>query len=99
MMFAAALQQASAALANAGIENPSREARLLLGHVLGVPSTSVIEPTTEIDPYLLEPLLTRRLAHEPMAFILGRQGFWTLDLEVSPATLIPRADSETLIEA
>jgi release factor glutamine methyltransferase len=44
-------------------------------------------------------LLARRAAREPMAFILGRQGFWTLDLEVAPSTLIPRADTETLVHA
>src|SRR5271163_990158 len=81
------------------LRRPAREARLLLGYVLGVPSTSVVDPSAEIDPHRLEPLLVRRLAREPMAYILGHQGFWTLDLEVSPATLIPRADSETLIEA
>ena len=43
--------------------------------------------------------LNARLAHVPMAHILGRQGFWTLDLAVSPATLIPRPDSESLVEA
>ena len=47
----------------------------------------------------LEPLLTRREAREPLAFILGRREFWSLDFEVSPATLIPRPESETLIEA
>jgi release factor glutamine methyltransferase len=99
MMFAAALRQAAETLAGAGIENATREARLLLGHALGVPRTVVVEPSAEIDPRCFEPLLARRQAREPMAFILGRQGFWTLDLEVSPATLIPRADSEALIEA
>jgi release factor glutamine methyltransferase len=74
------------ALKAAGFDNPGLEARLLEAHARG-------------DADLLAALLARRLAHEPMAFILGRQGFWTLDLEVSPATLIPRADSETLIEA
>src|SRR5271165_1471402 len=74
-MFAGALRQAAEALANAGIEDPAREARLLLGHVLGLTGTSVVEPSTEIDSHRFEPLLTRRLAHEPMAFILGRQGF------------------------
>jgi release factor glutamine methyltransferase len=39
------------------------------------------------------------VAHEPFAYLIGRVGFWTLELEVSPATLIPRADSETLVEA
>lgn len=40
----------------------------------------------------------RRVAHEPLAYIIGSQGFWTLDLAVSDATLIPRADSEAVIE-
>jgi len=43
--------------------------------------------------------LAARLAAVPMAWILGRQGFWTLDLAVSPATLIPRPDSEAVVEA
>jgi len=45
-----------------------------------------------------ESLFQRRLNGEPVAYILGRQDFWSLDLEVSPATLIPRADTETLVE-
>lgn len=47
----------------------------------------------------LATLLARREAHEPLALILGRREFWSLDFAVSPATLIPRPDSETLIEA
>ena len=74
-----------AALRAAGIDNPVREARLLRSHAP--------------DPARFAALLARRVAHEPMAYLVGSQGFWTLDLEVSPATLIPRPDSETLIEA
>jgi release factor glutamine methyltransferase len=44
-------------------------------------------------------LLERRLAHEPIAYLVGRREFWTIDLEVGPGVLIPRPDSETLIEA
>jgi release factor glutamine methyltransferase len=47
----------------------------------------------------LDALVARRARREPLALILGRQGFWSLDLEVSADTLVPRADSETLIEA
>ncbi|GAB6386504.1 peptide chain release factor N(5)-glutamine methyltransferase [Stutzerimonas marianensis] len=43
--------------------------------------------------------LARRMAGEPVAYILGRQGFWSLDLEVAPHTLIPRPDTELLVEA
>jgi release factor glutamine methyltransferase len=44
-------------------------------------------------------LLARRLAHEPIAYITGTRAFWTIELEVGPGVLIPRPDSETLIEA
>lgn len=76
---------AATALRAAGIDNPVREARLLRAHTA--------------DPARFAELLARRVAHEPMAFLLGSQGFWTLEFEVSPATLIPRPDSETLIDA
>ncbi|MDJ0391001.1 peptide chain release factor N(5)-glutamine methyltransferase [Roseomonas sp. E05] len=87
----------------AAIENPRLEARLLLAEAMGVEQGALLgTPRRPVPP---EPaqrfaaMLRRRLAHEPMAFILGRQGFWTLDLEVSPDTLIPRADSEAVVEA
>src|SRR5688500_969514 len=50
-------------------------------------------------PEGFEPLLARRLAHEPVAYITGRRAFWTIELEVGPGVLVPRPDSETLIEA
>lgn len=43
--------------------------------------------------------IARRLVHEPVAYITGTRGFWTIDLDVAPGVLIPRPDSETLIEA
>ena len=43
-------------------------------------------------------LIERRMRHEPVAYIRGCQGFWDLTLKVTPAVLIPRADSETLID-
>jgi release factor glutamine methyltransferase len=43
--------------------------------------------------------IARRLNHEPIAYITGTRGFWTIDLDVTPAVLIPRPDSETLIDA
>ena len=94
-----ALGEATAALREAGFDNPAFEARLLVAHALGVAHNDLIALTREPDPSCFAALLARRLAHEPMALILGHQGFWTLDFEVSPATLIPRADTETLIEA
>jgi release factor glutamine methyltransferase len=97
--FRDALARGAEVLAAAGIEDARREARMLLHHALGVPERSLLPPTATVDEAEFMALAARRAAREPMAFILGRQGFWTLDLEVSPVTLIPRADTETLVHA
>jgi release factor glutamine methyltransferase len=94
-----ALLRGAAVLAAAGIDDARREARMLLHAALGVPDRTLLAPDAQVDGEKFDALLARRAAREPMAFILGRQGFWTLDLEVSPATLIPRADTETLVHA
>jgi len=52
-----------------------------------------------VDEQILAAAVARRAAREPLAYITGTRGFWTFEVAVSPATLIPRADSETLIEA
>lgn len=81
-------------------ENPRLEARLLLAHVLGVTVADLVrEPGTRIDPAGLMVLVERRLAFVPIAHLTGHREFWSLDLAVSPATLIPRPDSETLVDA
>jgi release factor glutamine methyltransferase len=87
----------------AAIENPRLEARLLLGTAMGVDTAALLRdsraPVPREAASRFAAMLNRRLAHEPMGFVLGHQGFWTLDLVVSPATLIPRADSEAVVEA
>jgi release factor glutamine methyltransferase len=76
------------------------EARLLAAHALGTtPAGLLRNRAAPVDPAPLEPLLRRRIAHEPLALIVGHREFWSLDFAVSPATLIPRPESETLIEA
>ena len=55
--------------------------------------------STTPAPAAFDALVARRLAHEPVAYIIGRRAFWTIELEVGPGVLIPRPDSETLIEA
>ncbi len=50
-------------------------------------------------PAAFDALVERRMTHEPVAYITGRRAFWTIDLLVGPGVLVPRADSETLIEA
>lgn len=81
-------------------DNPRLEARLLLAHALGVTLSDLIRaPGKLIDVTAFETLLARRAAREPVAFILGHREFWSMDFAVSPATLIPRPDSEALVEA
>jgi release factor glutamine methyltransferase len=57
------------------------------------------DPAAPADLARLAPLVTRREAHEPLALIVGHREFWSLEFAVSPATLIPRPESETLIDA
>jgi release factor glutamine methyltransferase len=81
-------------------ENPRLEARLLLAHALGLTRADLIrDPNRPVETGAFDDLLARRLRNAPLAHILGRREFWSLEFEVSPATLIPRPDSETLIEA
>ncbi len=89
-------------LRNAGIESPRREARLLLAHALGVPADELIStrtpvPALKTDAY--DALLARRCKHEPLAYITGSREFWSINFFVAPAVLIPRPESETLVEA
>ena len=95
---AAALTLITRSLAAAGIEEARREARILLAASAGVSAAGLLA-LDEVDEAKFTPLLQRRAAREPMAYILGRREFWGLDFAVSPATLIPRPDSEALIEA
>ncbi len=91
-------------LADAGLESPRREARLLLAHALEVDAASMrlrdrrgrVEPAAGAA---FRAAVGRRASREPLARITGRRGFWTLELAVSEATLIPRPDSESLIES
>ena len=97
------LCQAGQVLRAAGIESPRIEARMLLAHVLACREEDLLRdprapvPAAAGDAFAA--LLRRRAGREPMAHLLGHVGFWTLDLAVSPATLIPRPDSEAIVEA
>jgi release factor glutamine methyltransferase len=96
----AALDDAANSLDAAGVDNPRLEARLLLAHTLNTtPEGLLRDRSAPADVSLLAPLIARRVAHEPLAFILGRREFWGLPFAVSPATLVPRPDSEAVIEA
>lgn len=79
------LKAAAARLVAAGIEEPQREARILA--------------KAAPDQATFEAFIARRAKREPTAYILGRREFWSLEFEVTPAVLIPRPDTETLVEA
>ena len=97
----ALLRQATNDLQKAGIEDPRREAWLLLGWATGRDLAGLFSLTavSGVDANRFEQAVTRRVAREPLAFIVGETGFWTLDFHTTPDTLIPRGDSEALIEA
>jgi release factor glutamine methyltransferase len=91
------LDEAARCLAQAGIEGARREARLLLAHVLKDDATLTASPTPEQCAEFAA-LVARRASREPFAYITGRKEFWSLEFEVGPGVLIPRPDTETLIE-
>jgi len=83
-------------------DTPGLDAELLLCHVLEKNRAWLRawpERTLTVDEQAaFETLITRRAAGEPVAYLTGRRGFWSLELKVTPATLIPRPDTETLVE-
>lgn len=97
---AALLDAASRRLAAARIDNPRREARLLLQLTTGEDPASLLagHQLDDVQSEIFERLVDRRLRREPMAYLRGRAGFWDLDLEVGPGVLVPRPETETLIE-
>lgn len=96
------LMQATAQLAKLAHTSPRLEAELLLSEATGWSRTRLIAwPEQTLDPVAatrFETLLQRRLSGEPIAYIRARQAFWTFELKVSPATLIPRPETELLVE-
>jgi len=102
-MLTARIRQLSERLAAAGIEGARSEAWLLLEAATGCPRASLMAGTVErLTPeqeVLLEAMVRRRLTREPIAYILGEKEFWSLPLAVGPAVLIPRPESESVVEA
>ena len=97
--LAPVLREATTALE--GISpTPRLDAELLLAHALGIDrSTMLLQQHGLSVPDSYSGLLARRMADEPVAYITGVQAFWDLELCVTPDALIPRADSETLLQA
>ena len=94
-----ALAGAAARLA-AHSDTPRLDAELLMAHALEIQRGELLLSDLELPaPENFDALVARRLADEPVAYIVGRRAFWTIELEVGPGVLIPRPDSETLIDA
>ncbi|OBX19767.1 protein-(glutamine-N5) methyltransferase, release factor-specific [Erythrobacter sp. QSSC1-22B] len=95
----AAIRSAAERLA-ATSDTARLDAELLMAQALGATrSDLLVRHMRDAEPAGFAALIERRARHEPVAHILGRQEFYGLDLSVTPDTLIPRGDSETLIEA
>jgi release factor glutamine methyltransferase len=92
----------AARLKSGSIESAELDARMLAGAALGLDLTGLItaaaRPVTPAEAARLEELARRRLAGEPVARILGLKEFWGLPLRLTAATLVPRPDTETVVE-
>jgi release factor glutamine methyltransferase len=97
--LAPTLADAGRRLADAS-DTPRLDAELLLAHALGIEREALLlGPRDRPVPAGFAALLARRMAGEPVAHITGTRAFWTIDLHVTRDTLIPRPDTETLLEA
>jgi release factor glutamine methyltransferase len=100
--IAEALHRAEARLQGAGVEDARLEAELLLGHALGISRERLyVRLPEEIEAAELarcEVLLLRRLGHVPLAYITGHREFYGLELACTPDALIPRPETELLVE-
>jgi release factor glutamine methyltransferase len=98
-----ARRELAARFAAHGIETPELDARILVGAALDLDLTALIaqgsRQITVNEGLILSSFASRRLRGEPVARILGSKEFWGLPLALSPATLVPRPDTETVVEA
>ncbi len=101
--YGSLLADARRRLRAAGVDAPDLDARLLVAAAFGVPEIAVLtQPDAAADPEgacRLEEWVVRRIGGEPLARLLGHREFWGLSFALSAETLVPRPDSETLIEA
>jgi release factor glutamine methyltransferase len=86
----------------AGIESPELDARVLIGHALGLDHAGLAAAATQqlsdLTASDIERLAARRVSGEPVARIVGKKEFWSLPLAVTPAVLVPRPETETVVE-
>src|SRR5262245_65259867 len=86
-----------------GLEAPELDARIIVGHALGLDHTALAAQSSRMlaaaEAGAIAALSARRLKREPVARILGRKEFWGLALKVNAETLLPRPETETVVEA
>lgn len=92
-----ALDEAERRFSAAGIDTPRVDAEWIVAHVLGVPR-SQLHTRDEVEAAVLESLIRRREQREPLAYVLGEWGFRRLTLKTDRRALIPRPETETLVE-
>ena len=100
---AEALGTATAELRAAGVDAPRRDARLLMQHALRLSPEALLAndhlPLGEDEARRLMALVRRRAAREPIAYLTGRREFWSLEFAIDRSALVPRPESEILVEA
>ena len=101
--IAAARRALAAQFEAAGIDSPALDARILIGHALSLDHTGLAARAkrmlTPAEQDIIAQLAVRRMQGEPVARILGVKEFWGLPFALSAATLVPRPDTETVVEA
>lgn len=102
-LFQNYMEEKSKLLVESGIENPETDIRLLMQHALGLSHAKFVSSLnrvlTDAEVKTLDGMIARRAQREPVSRIIGTRGFWKSEFKLSPQTLDPRPDSETLIEA
>ena len=99
----AARRQLAHSFGRRGLEAPALDARIIIGHALGLDHTALTTQSSRVltpdDAGAIAELSARRLAREPVARIVGRKEFWGLPFTVNADTLVPRPETETVVEA
>lgn len=98
-----ARQALATAFAQAGIDNAALDARIIVGHALALDHSAMVAAPARViavaDAQRIRALAARRLRREPIARIVGKREFWGLSIGLSAVTLVPRPETETVVEA